>query len=99
VQAGDFHRERVVARGHARAALQHHPVRRRRAEQGADRVGQFVRGLEAVVRVQITPSLGQPFLIKGITGSNLLLQGDSEFGRGGCSPVQILLTQGAVQAD
>jgi DDE superfamily endonuclease len=38
-------------------------------------------------------------LIKGITGSNLLLQGDSEFGRGGCSPVQILLTQGAVQAD
>jgi hypothetical protein len=25
--------------------------------------------------------------------------GDSEFGRGGCSPVQILLTQGAVQAD
>ena len=38
-------------------------------------------------------------LIKGITGSNLLLQGDSEFGRGGCGPVQILLTQGAVQAD
>ena len=38
-------------------------------------------------------------LIKGITGSNLLLQEDCEFGRGGCSPVQILLTQGAVQAD
>src|SRR5713226_9218039 len=30
-------------------------------------------------------------LIKGITGSNLLLQEDCEFGRGGCSPVQILL--------
>jgi len=38
-------------------------------------------------------------LIKGLTGSNLLLQEDCEFGRGGCSPIQILLTQGAVQAD
>ena len=37
-------------------------------------------------------------LIKGSAGSNLALQGDPEFGRGGCSPVRIFLTQGAVQA-
>jgi hypothetical protein len=53
VQARDFHRERVVARRHARSALQHDAVRRCRADERAERFAQFVRGFEAAFRCQV----------------------------------------------
>jgi len=53
MQAGDFHRQCVMAGRHARAALQHHPIRRRCPKQSAKCLAQFVRGLEAAIGGQV----------------------------------------------
>ncbi len=68
VQAGDLHRERVVARGHARAALQHHAVRRGAADGRTEHLTQFVGALEAAVGGEVVlevsrfsaPGCGRP---------------------------------------
>ncbi|CAN0626764.1 conserved protein of unknown function [Burkholderia multivorans] len=53
VQARDLHRQRVVASGHAGAALQDHAVRLGIAEERGKRLAQLVAGLEAAFGGQV----------------------------------------------